>query len=95
MWQLCEIIVGATAETITITGVVNYLRITSALGAALYLKFNWAAGDTEVSATNYDVAISDDIGSFIEIKREAPSFPKFKNVRVISAGAGSIGFIGW
>lgn len=95
MWQKCEAIGAATAGTITITGVVNYLRITPALGAALYLKFNWAAGDTEVSATNFDVAIMDDIGAFAEFIHRAPSFPKFKNVRVLSAGAGSIGFIGW
>ena len=95
MWTTCEAIGAATAETITITGVVNYLRITNVVGAALYLKFDWAAGDTEVSATNYDVALADDVGAFVEFIHRTPTFPKFKNVRVLSAGAGSIAFIGW
>ncbi len=95
MWQLCNAILANTAETVLIVGLVNYLRITCANGAAVYLKFNWEVGDTEVSATNFDVAISDDIGSFVEIMRKAPTFPTFLNVRVISAGAGSIAFWGW
>ena len=96
MWQLCEPIGAATAETVTLTGVTNYLRITQgAGGAAVYLKFNWTVGDTEVSATNFDTALADDIGAFVEFKNEAPSFPKMKNVRVISAGAGSVAFVGW
>lgn len=95
MWQKCEAIVGSTAETITISDAVNYLRITTAIGAALYLKFDWVAGDDEVSATNFDIVLSDDIGDFIELIHRSPTFPKFKNVRVISAGGGYIGFVGW
>ena len=93
MQQSCEAIVGATAETILITGLVNYLRITNGIGDELHLKFNWTVGDTEVSATNYDVMLDD--YDFIELIRRSPSFPKFKNVRVIGATSGSIAFMGW
>lgn len=93
MYQLCEIIVGATAETITITGLVNYLRIGNGIADELFLKFNWAAGDTEVGATNFDVVL-DDYDS-LEILHRSPSFPKIKNVRVICATGGSIAFWGW
>jgi len=93
MYQLCNAIVGATAETVTITGLVNYLRISSGIADELYLKFNWAVGDTEVSATNFDAVLSN--YEFLEIIRRSPSFPKIKNVRVICATGGSIAFWGW
>jgi hypothetical protein len=93
MWQSCEAITGGTAETVTITGLVNYLRITNGIADELHLKFNWAAGDDEVSATNYDVAL-DDYDS-LELIRRSPSFPKFQNVRVLGATSGSIAFLGW
>lgn len=93
MQQLCEAIVGTTAETITFTEFVNYLRINNGIADELYLKFNWAAGDTEVSATNFDVVLTDYL--YLEIIRRAPSFPKFKNMRVICATGGSVGIMAW
>lgn len=93
MMQLCEAIVGATAETITITDLVNYLRIDNGIADELYLKFNWTTGDTEVSATNFDAVLTDYLD--LEIIRRSPSFPKIKNVRVICATSGSIAFMGW
>ena len=93
MWQKSEAITGATAETITITGLVNYLRINNGIADELYLKFNWTTGDTEVSATNFDVALSDYL--YLELIRRSPSFPKFQNVRVICATSGSISMMGW
>lgn len=93
MWQECEQIIGATAETITITGLVNFLRIGNGIADELFLKFNWAVGDTDVSATNFDVVL-DDYDS-LELIRRSPSFPKFKNVRVICATGGYVAFLGW
>ena len=93
MQQLCEAIVGATAETVTITGLVNYLRISNGIADELFLKFNWAVGDTEVSATNFD-AVLDDYEA-LELIHQSPSFPKIKNVRVVCATGGSVAFLAW
>jgi len=93
MWQKCEAITTATAETVLITGLVNFLRISNGIADELYLKFNWSAGDTEVSATNFDAVLTDYL--CLELIRRNPSFPKFKNVRVICATGGSIAFLGW
>lgn len=93
MWQLCNAVVGATAETVAITGLVNYLRIDNGIADELYLKFNWTVGDTEVSATNFDAVLTDYLA--LEIIRRDPSFPKIKNVRVICATGGSVAFWGW
>ena len=92
-WQLCEAVIGATAETITITSAINNLRISSGINDIVYLKFNWTVGDTEVSATNFDICLT--ARGSTELKHEAPTWPKFENVRVICAPGGSIGCMGW
>jgi len=93
MWQKCEPVVLNTAETIAITGVTNYLRISNGIPDEVFIKFNWAVGDTEVSATEFDVVLDD--YNYVELKRESPTFPKFKNARVICATSGSLAIMGW
>jgi len=93
VWTKCEGIMLNTAETIEIDNATNYLRITSGIADEVFIKFNWAAGDTEVSATEFDVVL-DDYG-YVELKREAPTFPKLENVRVICATSGSLALMGW
>ena len=92
-WQECNALTGNTAASVTLDHARNYLRISSAIDDIVYIKFNWATGDTEVSATNFDVLLTSR-GSF-EFKHEHPSAPKLKNVRVICATSGRLGFMGW
>ena len=92
-WQHCEAIANDTAETIAIDSAVNYLRINSGINDLVYVKFNWATGDDEVSATDFDICLS--VYGSVELKNEAPSWPRLKNVRVICATGGSIAFLGW
>jgi len=92
-WSLCETVVGATAETVTLSGVVNYLRIQNGINDRAWLKFNWNAGDTEVSGTNFDVCIS--AYGYFEFEHDHPTAPRLFNVRVLCATGGSIGFWGW
>lgn len=92
-WSLCEAIVSNTAETVTLSGVVNYLRIQNGINAIVWLKFNWVSGDTECSATNFDVRMPA-YDSF-EFAHDHPTAPKLNNVRVLCATSGRIGFWGW
>lgn len=93
MQQVCEQIVGSTAETITITGLVNFLRIGSGIADKVYLKFNWSVGDTEVSSTNFDVVLNN--YDALELIHRSPSFPKVRNVRVICATGGYVSLLAW
>ena len=93
LWSDCEAIVGATAETVTLTGITNYMRIDSAINDLVYIKFNWETGDTEVSATNFDVHLGA-YGDFEWIARFSTD-PGWFNARVISATSGRVTFMGW
>ena len=90
--QTCEAIVGTVAETIALD-YINYFKITNATGQTLYLKFEWDTGETEVSATNFDFLLTANLAA--EFISRSPTFPRMRNVRVISAGSGSVGIIGW
>ena len=90
--QTCEAVVAATAETIALN-YINCFRVTNATGQVLYIKFEWDTGETEVSATNFDVLVAN--SSTVEFVSRSPTFPRMRNMRVISAGSGSVGIIGW
>jgi hypothetical protein len=87
----CEAILANTAETIVITNSKGGIILSNPLSNTVYIKFNWATGDTEVSLTNFDIALFP--------SRVLDLFggdgPVVKNARVICATAGSIGIVGW
>jgi hypothetical protein len=91
--QDCEAVAAATAETVSLD-VTNHLLISSGINDQVYIKFNWATGDTEVSASNFDLCL-EAYGRWEFRKHECPSAPTLKNVRVICATLGSISFMGW
>ena len=91
-FQSCEAVTGATAETVELN-IKSYLRIDNDIGDTVYIRLNWAAGDTEVSATNFAVAIRP-YESF-EFKHEHPTSPALFNMRVICATSGRLGLLGW
>lgn len=93
-WGVCEGVVAATAETITIEQIMVYMRITNATGNTLYVVFDWTTGDTEVSATNFDISLAN--GTSFEIDRGSKKkTPRIGNLRVISAGSGDVSVWGW
>ena len=90
--QTCEAIVATVAETIALN-YINYFRITNTSGQALYVKFDWDTGDTEVSATNFDIYLAN--LDYAEFQARTPTWPKLRNMRVISAGTGRVAVLGW
>lgn len=90
----CEAVVAATEETVTLD-YQNFLQISNQTGQTLYIVFNWSAGDTEVSSTNFDCVIPNNERWTIKSSDTPPSFPKLRNARIISAGNGRVGFFGW
>lgn len=92
IWSTCEAIVANTAETIDL-GYTLALLVTNKSGADLYIKFEWAAGDTEVSATNFDACISN--SGTMSLTADTPGLPRLYNMRVISTGSGRVAAMGW
>ena len=92
IWSVCEAIVASTAETIDL-GYTSALLITNKSGADLYIKFEWATGDTEVSATNFDACVSDN--GNMSLTADMPGLPRLYNMRVISTSGGRVAAMGW
>ena len=88
----CEALTGGSEKTVTLD-VVNYLRVDSGINDIVYVKFNWASGDTEVSSTNFDVRIPAS-GDF-EFASRHNNAPRLFNARVLCATSGRVAFWGW
>jgi hypothetical protein len=94
-WSICEAIEAATEETIVLVKCKRHLEISHSSASDLFVKFNWTTGDTEVSATNFDVIVGADPRERWVFDATHIHSPQFSNARVISAGAGSVGIVGW
>jgi hypothetical protein len=81
----CPALTGTTAQTVTL-GTTHEVVFSNPVAAVVYLKFNWLAGDTEVSATNFD--------AMIPAGRTLNLSGAFTNVRMLCASSTSIGVIG-
>jgi hypothetical protein len=93
-WGVCAPVVAATPVTITIEQIQVYLRITNATGNVLYIVFDWVTGETEVSATNYDIVLANN-AAFELARDNKKRVPKIGNLRVLSAGSGDVSVWGW
>jgi hypothetical protein len=93
-WGLCEAVASGVAETLTIEQIMVSMRITNYSGGVLYVLFDWVATDTEVSATNFNIALAN--GESFELNRgNMKKVPRIGNLRVISTGSGSVAVWGW
>lgn len=94
-WMKCEGTVAATAETITIPNWWSHLEIRHTGAQALYIVFDWETGDTEVSATNFDVFLGGSSDRPFIASYSTRVGPIFANARVISAANDLVSIIGW
>lgn len=93
-WGTCDAVVAATPSTITIEQIMVSMRITNCTGNVLYVVFDWTVGNTEVSATHFDIALVNN-GAYELDRGTKKKTPRIGNLRVLSAGSGDVAVWGW
>ena len=94
MWHSCTQILKDTPKTIEPSKSANGLQVHNDTVGRVYVVLNWASGDTEVSATNFDMALAA-TGSVYTYRRQMSVDPRITSLRVIGSATGYLGVVGW